>query len=298
MKAVLAGGSGLIGRALAERLATGGHEVVILTRKPQVGSQRGIRFVQWDGASPGSWQTEIDGADAVVNLAGESVGSRWTKAKKSRIMTSRLQATRAIVQALGSSPRKPSVLVNASAVGFYGNVPEGDVTESAPPGDDFLGRTCTQWEAEARRAGDYGVRVTLMRTGFVIARQAEAFRRLLLPFKLFAGGPFGSGKQWFPWIHLEDVVSGYIYALENPGLSGPVNLTSPNPVRVKHLAQEIGKALHRPSSIPAPAFALKVVLGEMSDLLLKGQKAVPLKLKEHGFAFQYPAVEEAIRASV
>lgn len=298
MKVLLAGGTGLIGEALAKRLAAEGHNVVILTRKPREAAAQGPRHVRWDGASSGPWEAEIDGAEAVVNLAGESVGSRWTRAKKNRITESRIRATGAIVRAIRSSTKKPGVLVNASAVGFYGHVPEGEVTEAMPPGDDFLGTTCAQWETEAQKAGEFGTRVVLMRTGFVIAREAEAFRRLLLPFKLFAGGPFGSGNQWFPWIHLEDVVSGYAYALEHPKLSGPANLTSPNPVRVKQLAKEIGKALHRPSFLPAPAFALKLILGEMSDLLLKGQKAVPLKLKEHGFVFKYETVDQAIRVSV
>ncbi|GJQ19751.1 MAG: epimerase [Bacteroidia bacterium] len=298
MKVLLAGGTGLIGEALAKRLAAEGHNVVILTRKPREAAAQGPRHVRWDGASSGPWEAEIDGAEAVVNLAGESVGSRWARAKKNRITESRIRATGAIVRAIRSSTKKPGVLVNASAVGFYGHVPEGEVTEAMPPGDDFLGTTCAQWETEAQKAGEFGTRVVLMRTGFVIAREAEAFRRLLLPFKLFTGGPFGSGNQWFPWIHLEDVVSGYAYALEHPKLSGPANLTSPNPVRVKQLAKEIGKALHRPSFLPAPAFALKLILGEMSDLLLKGQKAVPLKLKEHGFVFKYETVDQAIRVSV
>ncbi|MBI4418274.1 MAG: NAD-dependent epimerase/dehydratase family protein, partial [Ignavibacteriales bacterium] len=184
MKIVLTGGTGLIGGAIARRLASAGHEVVVLTRSHRADAD-GIRYLAWDGRTSGSWETEIAGAGAVMNLAGESVGSRWTRAKKERIAGSRVDATRTIVRAMGSSASRSSVLINASAVGYYGNVPEGEVTETTPPGKDLLGRTCVAWEAEARKAEQFGVRVVMLRTGFVIAREAEAFQRLILPYKLF-----------------------------------------------------------------------------------------------------------------
>lgn len=298
MKIILAGGTGLIGAALATRLVADGHELVVLTRNTKRTPAHGRRYVLWDGESSGPWEAELNGAAAVLNLAGESVGSRWTEAAKRRIVSSRTLATKAIVRALKSAGNGPTVFINASAVGYYGHVPEGDVTESSPAGEDFLGQTCLAWETEAATAAGLGVRVAMIRTGFVIAREAEAFRRMILPFRLFAGGPFGSGKQWFPWIHVHDVAEGYRFVLNNPGISGPVNLTSPNPVRVARLAKEIGKALHRPAFLPAPAFALKMILGEMSDLLLKGQRALPAKLLEHGFVFRYSLLEDALKAAL
>lgn len=298
MKIVITGGSGLIGNALARRLVADGHTPIIVSRNSREPDVAGVRHVRWDGVSSGSWEQELDGADAVINLAGESVGSRWTAAKKRRIAGSRVNATRAVVQAIRTARSKPSLLINASAVGYYGHVPEDEVTESSRAGDDFLSRTCVAWEAEARKAEEMGVRVAVIRTGFVIAAQAEAFRRLILPFRLFAGGPFGSGDQWFPWVHLSDVVEGYRFVLNEPAITGPVNLTSPNPVRVTRLAKEIGRTLHRPAFLPAPAFGLKLILGEMSDLLLKGQRALPAKLMEHGLAFNYPLLEEALKAAL
>lgn len=298
MKIVIAGGTGLIGSRVATELLKHGHTVEILTRHPNHAAG-GVQFVQWNAQNEGPWVKSIDGADAVINLAGESVGAgRWTRRQKERITTSRVRATAAIVEAIRKSQRRPSVLVNASAVGYYGHVPEGDVRENSAAGNDFLGKTCALWESEAQGAAEFGARVVMLRTAFVIAREAEAFRRMCLPFRLFAGGPFGSGQQWFPWIHIADVAAGYRFALEQPRLSGPVNLSAPTPVRVRELASELGSALHRPAFIPAPSFGLKIILGEMSDLLLKGQKQIPAKLLEHGFAFQYPTLREALTEAV
>jgi hypothetical protein len=191
--------------------------------------------------------------------------------------------------------KKPPVLVNASAVGYYGHVEEGVVGEDASPGNDFLAQTTVAWEAAAKKAEKLAARVVLIRTGFVIASHAPAFRKMILPFKLFAGGPFGSGKQWFPWVHIDDVVGGYLFALDNDSISGPVNLVSPNPVRVSELARELGRALHRPSFLPAPAAGLKILLGEMSFLLLKGQRAVPNVLIEEGFTFRFQTLGAALK---
>jgi len=296
MKVTIGGGTGLIGSAIARKLTSEDHSVVILSRKPA--AVHGVRVVQWDAKSSGAWQETIEGADAVINLTGESVGSRWTNTKKDRIVRSRVDSTNAIVNAIGSASTKPKVLVNASAVGYYGNVEEGEVQESAPPGKDFLAQTSLLWEDAAMKAQAFGIRVIVMRTGFVIGRQAEAFKRLQLPFKFFAGGPFGSGMQWFPWIHLDDVAAGYIFAAQHADLSGPVNLAAPHPVRVRQLARELGRVMHRPSFMPAPGFALKLDLGEMSDLLLKGQQVVPAKLLHLGFSFRFPALPEALHSAL
>lgn len=293
MNIILAGGTGFIGTHIMERLKKAGHTVSILSRTAGAGR------IVWNAVQAGAWEQSIAGADAVINLTGESVGAgRWTNTQKERIRNSRIDATRAIVEAIRTSANKPRVLVNASAVGYYGHVEEGDVTENTPAGNDFLGQTCALWESEARKAGQYGVRVVTMRTGFVIGKDSTAFRRMQLPFKLFAGGPFGSGQQWFPWIHIDDVAAGYAFAVEQSALSGPVNLSAPNPVRVRELAAELGRALHRPAFMPAPAFALKIVLGEMSDLLLKGQKMIPVKLLQQKFAFRFPDLSAALRDTI
>lgn len=293
MNVLLAGGSGFIGTHIAQRLSNEGHTVSFLSRKPGPG------LIVWDAVHGGAWEHSLDGIDAVINLAGESVGAgRWTMRQKERIRNSRINATRAIVEAIRTSRKKPGVLVNASAVGYYGHVEDGDVTEELPAGDDFLAETCRLWESEALKAAQSGVRVVMMRTGFVIGSDAEAFKKLQLPFKLFAGGPFGSGEQWFPWIHIDDVAAGYVFAVRQPALSGPVNLSAPHPVRVRDLAKELGRALRRPSFMPAPAFALKIVLGEMSDLLLKGQRAIPAKLLQKGFDFHFSDLSAALRNAV
>ncbi|MEX2116062.1 MAG: TIGR01777 family oxidoreductase [Bacteroidota bacterium] len=293
MNIILAGGTGLIGTHIVQRLKQGGNTVSILSRKAGPG------LVAWDAVHSGPWENSIDGADAVINLTGESVGAgRWSTRQKERIRNSRIEATQAIVEAIRKSVKKPRVLVNASAVGYYGHVEDGDVTENAPAGSDFLGQTCALWESEARKAEQWGVRVVMMRTGFVIGKDSDAFKRMQLPFKLFAGGPFGSGKQWFPWIHIDDVAAGYIFAIEQSALAGPVNLSAPNPVRVRELATELGHTLHRPSFMPAPAFALKIILGEMSDLLLNGQKMIPAKLLQQGFTFRFPVLSAALANAV
>ncbi|MEX1139633.1 MAG: TIGR01777 family oxidoreductase [Bacteroidota bacterium] len=293
MKILIAGGTGFIGTHLARWLETEGHTLSLLSRK------RGPGLIVWDAVHAGAWEQSLEGTDAVINLTGESVGAgRWTTLQKERIRNSRIEATRAIVEAIRKAAKKPQVMINASAVGYYGHVEDGDVKEDAPAGNDFLGQTCRVWESEARKAEQWGVRVVLMRTGFVLGSDSDAFKKMQLPFKLFVGGPFGSGKQWFPWIHIDDVAAGYAFAIGQSALSGPVNLSAPNPVRVRDLARELGRALHRPSFMPAPAFALKIALGEMSDLLLKGQKMIPVKLLQHGFAFRFPELPAALSDAV
>jgi uncharacterized protein (TIGR01777 family) len=295
MKIIVTGGTGFIGSSLVAALVTAGHEVVVLTRA-SAKLQGGARAVVWDGNTSGPWKNEIDGADAVINLAGEPIAAkRWSAAQKERIKESRLDATRAIVTAIRDASRKPSVLLSGSAVGYYGDLENGDVTETRKPAGDFLGTVCIAWENEAAKAQALGVRVVTLRTGIVLEKDGGALKKMLLPFKLFAGGPIGSGKQWMPWIHREDMIALILFALKNP-VQGPLNATAPSPVTMKEFAVTLGKTLHRPSFAPVPGFVLKIALGEMSILVLGGQKAVPSALLAAGFTFKYNRLDEALRA--
>jgi uncharacterized protein len=302
MNIVIAGGTGYIGAELVKRLLEANHSVVLLARNPAnvpaVLSRylnSSLSIMQWDGATPGDWQKSIDSADAVINLAGESIAAkRWTTLQKTKLLDSRINPTRLIVKAIANAKKKPKVLINASAVGFYGGSVPGDITESAPPGKGFLADLCREWENEAKKVEAYGVRLVLLRTGIVIGRNGGALEKMLLPFKLFAGGPIGSGKQWMPWIHLEDEIGIILFALEHGSLAGPINVSAPLPVTMGDFAVALGRAVHRPSWAPVPGFVLKIALGEMAGMLLGGQKAIPAKLLEHGFVFRYPSLDAAL----
>ena len=298
MKIVLAGATGFIGRKLIEKLITDKHRIVILTRQPDKATQRFgplVQAIQWDARSPGDWFASVDGADAVINLTGESIaGKRWNETQKHLIRSSRLESTRIIVRAIESASVRPSVLINASAVGYYGDVPEDTVTEHYPASTDFLGILSEQWEHEARHAEHLSVRVVCLRIGIVLG-DGGALEKMVLPFKLFVGGPLGSGKQWFPWVHRDDVVRSIHYILDKESIEGPVNLTAPNPVRMNDFCKTLGKILRRPSWMAVPAFALRLAVGEFSQFLLTGQKAVPEKLLKNGYSFMYSDVEKALR---
>ncbi len=300
MKIVIAGGSGFLGKAISSAFSREGHQVAVLTRSASGASAMPrVRLVQWtpDGGT-GSWMSEIDGADAVVNLAGESIAAkRWSDAQKQRIEDSRVMATHSLVEAIHAAKSPPSAFITGSAVGFYG--PHGDeaVTEETPAGDDFLARVCVQWEGEAERASSSRVRVIALRTGLVLDEADGALPKMLLPFKLFAGGPVGSGRQYWPWIHLDDWVELVRWAIATPALSGAVNATAPNPVTNAEFARHLGRALARPAFMPAPAFALRLALGEMADaLLLSGQRALPARAQGLKFTFRYPHLADALHA--
>ncbi|MGH2350580.1 MAG: TIGR01777 family oxidoreductase [Chloroflexota bacterium] len=298
MKIVLAGASGFLGRPLVEALHGAGHEAVVLTRRAGQADVAGARPVQWDARTvDDTWARELVGAGAVVNLAGANIGAkRWTDARKHELRQSRLDATSVIVDALGRAPaeQRPGVLVNASGIDYYGDRGDEVVTEESPPGDSFLARLCVDWEAAAKKAEPLGVRVVLIRTAVVLGRGAVALERLAMPFKLFAGGPLGSGDQWFSWIHLDDIVGLYRLAVENGEARGPVNAVAPDVRREKEVARELGQVLGRPSWAPAPAFALKLALGEQADLVLHGRRAVPQKALALGHQFKYPQLHEAL----
>lgn len=292
---VIAGGSGFLGTSLIDALD---GDVVVLTRQP-VAARGRVRFVQWtpDGAA-GTWASAIDGAASVVNLAGESIAAkRWSARQKARILDSRLLATRSLVLAIGQAKSPPPVFVSGSAVGFYGPLGDEIVTEDHAPGGDFLASVCVKWEAEATRAAGSRTRVVLVRTGLVLDRRGGALPKMLPPFWLGAGGPVGSGRQYWPWIHVRDWTSLVGFAIREPSVSGPLNASAPNPVTNRDFARALGAALRRPAVLPAPGFALKLLLGEMAEaLLLSGQRAVPAKVERLGFRFTLEHLDRALGA--
>ena len=306
MKVLIAGGSGYIGRHLSNSLLKDGHQVVVLTRGPtQPTAASALRTVTWDARSAdGAWASELNGADAIVNLAGMSIGSwPWTKRRMAELLASRLGPTTAIVQAIERTPadRRPKVLVSASGIDYYGDRGDEVITEESSPGDSFLARVTQQWEAAAAKAEPLGVRVVRIRTSMAFGRRAPAFNLLVLPFRLFAGGPLGSGRQWFTWIHVNDLVGLYRLGIEDIRLTGPVNAVAPDIRREREVAREIGHVMHRPAIVPAPAFALRLVLGQESQLLLHGRHALPAKAQAAGYQFRLgdlpQALEDALSGS-
>lgn len=298
MQIVVAGGSGLIGSALVRRIADLGHKITVLTRYPERTRPRlpaTVRVASWPHREDSNL-VPIEGSDVVFNLAGESIGARrWTKKQKKRIMSSRVETTRSLVDAIAQSRRRASVLVNASAVGYYGDGGEAFLTEESGPGEDFLAEVCQEWESEALRAAALGVRVVLARSGVVLSSSGGVLQRFLTPFNLFIGGPLGTGRQWLPWIHIEDEVSALVHAATNRTVTGPVNLAAPGSVTMAEFTVTLGRILRRPSWLPAPAFLLRALLGEMAGpLLLGSQRVVPVKLLKGGFVFRYAGLAEAL----
>lgn len=294
MRIAVTGATGLIGTALGKRLRKQGHEILAITRRKDLSSP--FTVVHWDPERGDFDARPLEGIDAVVHLAGETIAERWTRKKKDRIRGSRVEGTRLLVEALKTLSKRPSVLVSASAIGFYGSRDDEELEESSPPGTGFLPETCQAWEAEAARAGELGVRVVSLRGGIALSTKGGALAKMLLPFKLCAGGPVGSGRQWMSWIHIDDVVGGYHFALHQPDLSGVANLTAPHPLRNAEFTKALGRALGRPAIVPAPGFALKLLFGEMAQhLLLDGQKVLPRRLESAGYKFQYPHLDDALR---
>lgn len=297
MKIVIAGGSGFLGTALTRELANNGHEVLILTRQePRRERLAGVTDVPWTpNGQRGPWASTLDGADAVVNLAGESIAAkRWSPAQKQKLRQSRLLATRSLTTAIRESGRPPRVLLSGSAVGYYGDRGLETLTEISPPGHDFLAGLAREWEAAADEVANL-TRVALLRTGIVLDRREGALPKMLPPFKMFVGGPLGSGAQYMPWIHRDDWVRLTAWAISHEGARGPLNVTAPNPVTNAEFSKALGRALNRPSLLPAPPFALRLMLGEMADaLLLSGQRALPVRATDLGFSFRYANIDEAL----
>ena len=300
MEIAIAGGTGFIGKSLCEALRLHGHRVTMLTRRPAEVERlfgSAVRAVEWDAKRSGSWENRLDGAQAVVNLAGASIADgRWTDSRKRLLTESRVDATRLLVQACGRLTVKPQVFINASGIGFYG--PQGDevLDESSGPGKGFLADLCVQWEAAAQEAVSHGMRVVCLRTGMVLERDGGALPRMALPFRFFMGGPVRPGTQWISWIHRDDLVGLIEWALMNPTAVGPVNAVAPSPVTMTDFCKTLGLVLHRPSWFPLPEFVLKMALGELGSLMTTGQKVAPVIAQRGGYRFRYPFLEGALRA--
>jgi uncharacterized protein (TIGR01777 family) len=299
MIVLLTGATGFVGKAVAARLSAGGHALRILTRNPQVTQARlppGSAAFAWREGGPVPPEA-LDGVEGVIHLAGENLaGGRWTPKRKRRILASRTEGTRALVEAIGGMPRKPKALVSASGAGFYGDTGDRPLSESAPAGQGFLAEVCLAWEAEASRAEAMGVRTASLRLGLVLG-PGGALAKLAPVFRLGAGAVLGSGRQWWSWIHFEDAAGLFVHALETDGLRGPLNAAA-GAAPQREFARTLGRALRRPVLFRAPEFALRLALGEMAAALLEGQRLEPAKARESGYLFRYPELDGALRAAI
>ena len=293
MKFLITGGTGFVGTFLTQQLLQNEHEVTVIGRssEPVVRSGR-FHAISADTTLKGSWQNALKDVDAVINLAGMSIFKRWTPAYKRQIYDSRILTTRHVVE--GMTGDRPQTLISTSAVGYYGSRGDDILSEAEPCGKDFLSRVGKDWEQEAFEAEKKNVRVVAARFGVVLGRSGGALRQMITPFKWFVGGPMGSGRQWFSWIHISDLLAGLMFMLDDPKIQGPVNLCSPAPVTSRELANTIGAVLGRPAVIPAPSIALRLILGEFAETLLASQRAVPEKLLSSGFIFKFPDLKEAL----
>ena len=291
MQIVVAGGSGFLGTALVSRLRRDGHAVTVLTRHP-----RGTHDVQWNPyGSSASWAHVLENAGAVINLAGAPIATRWTAAHKREMWNSRVLSTRTLVATMKSVRRVPPTLINASVVGTYGARGDEQLTEESAPGSGFLAALGGEWEKAALSAAPHA-RVVLLRTGIVLGKEGGALPQMALPFRFFAGGPLGSGRQYLSWIHRDDWTAMVSWALTVEAISGPLNATAPHPVTNLEFARTLGRVLRRPALVPAPAFALRAVLGEMADMIVTGQQVLPAKAHAFGFDFTHPELEGALRS--
>jgi hypothetical protein len=297
MRVIVTGGSGLIGRALVDSLARDGHEVIVLSRNPDAVKNlpTGACAERWDGKTAQGWGKFVNGAEAVVNLAGATISDRWSDTHKTEIRESRVNAGQAIVAAVKAAEQKPRVVIQSSAVGYYGPCGAEEITENSPAGSDFLASVCKAWEASTAELDNMGIRRPIIRTGVVLDKNGGALPKMVMPVKLFVGGPLGSGKQYFPWIHLHDEVAAIRWLIDNPNAHGVYNLSAPQPLTNKDFTRAIGKVLGRPTFMPVPAFAMKTLFGEMSTLLLDGQRQMPVRLVKEGFKFKFTNAEAALR---
>ena len=294
MRILLTGAFGLIGRALSSRLLAGGHQLHLAGRAPRKGLPAGARFSIWDFQSPPPAEA-LEGTDAVIHLAGEPVAQRWTAEAKRKIRSSRVEGTRLLVEGLEKLAQRPRALVCASAVGYYGDRGEEELTEDSGPGKGFLAGVCLEWEAEARKAEILGIRVVLPRIGVVLSPDGGALAKMLPAFRAGAGGRLGSGKQWMAWIHIGDLVGLLEHAAASESVRGAINAVSPNPVRNSEFASQLGAVLRRPAILPVPEMAVRILFGEMSVILFASQKLIPKAALRAGFQFQFPELDPALR---
>ena len=298
MKIAITGATGLVGSRLVSQLQQQGHQILIFTRNPSkaqrvFSASNDLEVVQYNPQESGEWQQRVSGCDAVVNLAGEPISERWSPQQKKAIMESRQIGTRKLVEAIAEAEQKPQVLVSGSAVGYYGTSNTATFEETSSSGDDFLSQVCQNWEAEAQKVTEYGVRLVVLRIGIVLAN-GGALGKMIGPFKMFAGGPIGSGKQWFSWIHRDDLVNLICQAVEREDMSGVYNATAPNPVRMEQLCQTLGEVMNRPSWLPVPDFVLELLLGDGAVVVLEGQQVLPKKTQASGFDYKYPELKPAL----
>jgi uncharacterized protein len=299
MNIFMTGGTGFVGTYLTKRLISEGHKVTILTQ-PQGGAElktAGLTYLAGNPTIKGKWQDAVKEHDVIINLAGASIFSRWTPEQKKILLQSRIETTRNLVSALPDNS-KHITFFSTSAVGYYGFHEDEELTENLPSGNDFLARLAYDWEQEALNAQDKGARVIITRFGIVLGKNGGALGQMLPLFKYFLGGPLGSGRQWFSWVHMHDLAEAFIFLLKHQEINGEVNLCSPKPVRNVDLGRAIGKILHRPSFMPAPGFMIKLILGEFGSVLLKGQRVIPRRLLDAGFKFKYPNIEDALRSII
>jgi len=298
-KIIITGATGLIGRKLSQKLTEAGHQIIVFSRNASSAKnilKKDYTYIDWDYRNSDKWIESISTADVIVHLAGINLfAKRWNKKFKEEILASRKETTKALVDAVKLSQAKPEVFVSASGVGYYGDCGDKLLDENSPAGNDFLAEVCKVWEAEAAVVEQAGVRRVSVRTGIVLSKEDGALKRMLLPFKLFVGGPLGNGKQWFPWIHIDDIVGIYFHAIENQNLIGAVNAASPNICTMKGFAETLGKVLHRPSLFPVPELALKIAIGEAGKVVLMSQRVKVNKLLESGYKFKFENLEEALR---
>jgi uncharacterized protein (TIGR01777 family) len=301
MKLAITGATGFVGSRLVERLQEEGHSIVVLTRSadhgrkvfPEVAFSK-VEIVEYTPFASGEWQSALSGCDGVVNLAGAPISERWTPEHKQAIMESRKIGTKKLVEAHAKADPRPAVWINASAIGYYGTSETATFDETSQPiENDFLSQVCQAWEGAASKVTDYGTRLVILRFGIVLGN-GGAVAKMLTPFRMFAGGPIGSGKQWFSWIHREDLVNLIIQALKDPQMQGVYNATAPNPVRMKEFSKTLGKVLNRPSWLPVPDFVLETMLGDGAQVVLEGQQVLPKRTESSGFQYQYNQVKDAL----